>query len=449
MSVVAVLAPDRLQVRSGDQAVTELRVRNTGNVVDWFTVEVLGDPAGWTTVTPAILKLFPGKEDKVEIRFAPPLDGSPAAGEHRFGVRVASRDDPRGTTVEEGTVELAPFVTIGATLAPLTARGSGGARFRLTIENSGNSLARTTITVTPRDDEVVVHPMRHTVEVEPGRPTRVQVTVKPLDAATYGSPRAHQIGFSVLAPGADPVSLEGQYLQTSLLPGWVIPGLVGTVVVGAALLALRQNESADPRIAGGREAATSVAPTAEVPASASLPASAPTTSVSAAAPPSVTLPPTVPPPPETATPPSPSTSPSASPSASAPVGLIARQGVRLPVGLSLNLDPGLDPTASASPNLPDPAGSPVPGDDIFLTSDGFTLTVVSIPDAELEPELSGVDPERCPADVLPDGSVSLAGSALPATVCVRTSESLFTEVVVLEADPSAGAVIDFTTWQEP
>src|SRR5213082_3593878 len=48
MAVSATLETNRLAVTPGSEATLELRVRNTGTVVDVLTVEVVGDAAAWS-----------------------------------------------------------------------------------------------------------------------------------------------------------------------------------------------------------------------------------------------------------------------------------------------------------------------------------------------------------------------------------------------------------------
>ena len=62
MGATASLATKSVRVEPGAGASLEIRVRNTGQVVDQFSLDILGDAAPWTTVEPPSLSLFPGAE---------------------------------------------------------------------------------------------------------------------------------------------------------------------------------------------------------------------------------------------------------------------------------------------------------------------------------------------------------------------------------------------------
>src|SRR5215831_7167100 len=109
MSTIAILEKRAVAVEPGGQATVSVRVKNTGQVVDQYALQVLGEPAGWAAVDPPALPLFPGAEGSATITFRPPRAATVAAGERPFGVRVVSRDDPQGVAVEEGSVAVGAF----------------------------------------------------------------------------------------------------------------------------------------------------------------------------------------------------------------------------------------------------------------------------------------------------------------------------------------------------
>jgi len=123
MGAIASLDRQAIEVSPGGEASLEIKVRNSGSVVDEMTVSVLGSAADWSSAVPPSLSLFPGAEGTATITFRPPRSASIPAGEMAFGVRVASQEDPGGSTVEEGKLEIEPFSEVGAELQPLTSRG--------------------------------------------------------------------------------------------------------------------------------------------------------------------------------------------------------------------------------------------------------------------------------------------------------------------------------------
>ena len=89
-----------MSVVPGEMGTCTVRIRNTGTVVDQFTLTVLGQPAAWTTVVPAALSLFPGADGTVELHFAPPRAPGVGAGPLPFGVRVVGTEDADNPVVE-------------------------------------------------------------------------------------------------------------------------------------------------------------------------------------------------------------------------------------------------------------------------------------------------------------------------------------------------------------
>ena len=106
MGVTATLVSRAVTVQPGAEATAEIRVRNSGTVVDQFTLEVLGDAAAWTIVEPAVVPLFPGAEAVARVRFKPPKSPDVPARAIPYAVRIKSREDARASMVEEGVVEV-------------------------------------------------------------------------------------------------------------------------------------------------------------------------------------------------------------------------------------------------------------------------------------------------------------------------------------------------------
>src|SRR3954471_16602748 len=121
MGAIATLSNSALTVEAGQEVSFSVGVRNAGTVVDQFTVDLVGEVAVWASVDPEMVNLLPGQTGTVNVRFAPPRSSEAVAGPWTFGVRVASQEDPGGTTVEEGVLEILPFTEITAEIVPAKA----------------------------------------------------------------------------------------------------------------------------------------------------------------------------------------------------------------------------------------------------------------------------------------------------------------------------------------
>ena len=124
MGASVTLVTPALAVDPGQEVTAEVRVRNTGSVVDEFTLDVLGDAAGWAATEPPVVSLFPGVEGTAKLVLRPPRLASTTAGVVPYALRARSREDPAGSAVEEGTITVGAFSEPFAELAPRTSRGS-------------------------------------------------------------------------------------------------------------------------------------------------------------------------------------------------------------------------------------------------------------------------------------------------------------------------------------
>ena len=87
MGALVTLSAKTVEVQPGSVATCVVTVKNTGTVVDQFTIDILGDPAGFAAAEPATLSLFPGAEGTATVFFRPPRAAETPTGELPFGVR--------------------------------------------------------------------------------------------------------------------------------------------------------------------------------------------------------------------------------------------------------------------------------------------------------------------------------------------------------------------------
>jgi hypothetical protein len=252
-------------VAPGDEASCEIRIRNAGQVVDQFSLEVLGDASGWALVEPPTVSLFPGAESVARIRFKPPRVSSVRSRAIPFAVRVRSREDSRASMVEEGVVEVGAFHDTFAELVPRTARGSLAARAQLALDNRGNTRINARLTASDPDRKLNFAITPPALVVEPGTAGFARLRLSPRDRFFTGPPKT--LPFKVFAhqDGQPPLAADGVMLQVGLLPGWLVP-VIAAVLGLAALLLILWLTVLQPSIKSAATAA--VAPQASAAASA-------------------------------------------------------------------------------------------------------------------------------------------------------------------------------------
>jgi hypothetical protein len=237
MPAAVELVNPSVTVGPGNTASTTVRIRNSGRIVDEFTLVPVGDFAAWMTVEPASLPLFPDASGEVRVTFHPPRGSTPAAGPYPFAVRVRSREDATFSYVAEGRVQVTPLLEVTARLTPRTSSGgrlSRAANHRLEIDNAGNVPATVDVSGGDPDERLTIRPDQARVVVPAGGSALVRIQVKSRKRLLQGS--ALTIPFQVVAApaGAAPVILDGSLSQRAVLPsglGQVLIAIVPLLVV--------------------------------------------------------------------------------------------------------------------------------------------------------------------------------------------------------------------------
>ncbi len=235
MTATARLESRGIAVEPGQQAVLDLTVHNSGHRVEAYHLDLVGEPAGWASVSPEQLSVYPGDEAHAQVVFAPPRAAAVPAGPRPFGVRVVPVDHPEDTTVPEGIVELRPFSDIGIELTPRTSHGRGRAKHELAIDNRGNAPVPVQLVGGDPDEAVVVRVVPDDLVVGPGRAAFAKIRVRPARRRWTGQPVTHPFMVTAIPDDAPPLRADGAMLAEPVLPRWL--GKAVAAVVALAVLA--------------------------------------------------------------------------------------------------------------------------------------------------------------------------------------------------------------------
>ncbi|RAS65550.1 hypothetical protein C8D87_10497 [Lentzea atacamensis] len=238
MGATATLSTSDLSVAPGGDVTCQVMVRNAGELVDQFTIDVVGDAAPWSQAEPGVVNLNPGESAPVLIRFAPPRDPGVYAGSVPFGVRVISREDPHGSVVEEGVVVVGAFTDIAAELVPAKAEGARRAKYEVAVDNVGNAPAVLRLRPIDPEDELEFRLDRSEIALPPGTTAFVRLRAKPRKTFLRGEPQRHPFQVEVVPEQGDPLIAQGTMVQRQLLPKWLLPALIALLLLAAALVAL-------------------------------------------------------------------------------------------------------------------------------------------------------------------------------------------------------------------
>lgn len=234
---------DLLHVEPGAETSCEVRVVNSGEIVDQFTLQVVGDCREWASVEPAVVNLLPGDEAAARVTFRPPRSSEVLAGRMPFGVRAGSREDPHASAVDEGELEVAPFTDLVAELVPPIRRGRRRARYRLVVDNNGNHDQPIDILAVDPEDNVAIVVAETSHRTQPGTATIITTKVAPHQRFWRGEPRTHpfQLLVQPVAEEAEAdsvVTVDGVMIQERLVPAWLLRSALVAIAAVVALTAL-------------------------------------------------------------------------------------------------------------------------------------------------------------------------------------------------------------------
>jgi hypothetical protein len=281
------LIAEDLRVAGGEEVQCQLQVRNTGKVVDHYTVTVLGLDDAWVEIDPVVVKLSKNVEGSATITIRPPRSSEAAAGRIPFTVQVTSRADTELVETVAASLILAPFSSIRPELIPRTSEGRRVGEHRLRVANAGNDLLLAGLDVRDPDQRlrVAVRPRR--LEVPAGRWVEARIEVRPRRPRLLGQPVTYPFQVLIVpevAPGngeVDPTVVEGAMVQRALLPTWVIPVAAGLVTLAAGLAVLAAPDDGPPPPTTATAPPTTLATTT----------TAPTTTIAPPTSPSIIVPP--------------------------------------------------------------------------------------------------------------------------------------------------------------
>lgn len=233
MTTLASLDPPALDVVPGEQATCGLTVRNNGDIVESYQLQVVGEVAPWTVLDPPTLTLYPGTEARVTVTFAPPRSFRAGIGEVPYAVRVLPTEQPAFAVAPEGVVDVQPFTETSAEIIPRTSKGRRRAKHEVAVDNRGNVPIIAEVVGGDPDNQLYVTPSPARLQVPPGQALFTTVGVRNRKRYWTGPPVTRPFQVMVTPENERPITLDAATLQ---LP--ILPRNFGKVVAALAALAL-------------------------------------------------------------------------------------------------------------------------------------------------------------------------------------------------------------------
>ncbi len=176
-----------VDVEAGKAAEAVVRVRNDGDAIEAFELEVTGEAAVWARVEPKVLALPAGATGEARVLFDAPAAMLGGAGAFGYRVRLTWAGHVQGVSVD-GVLEMSGSPQILATLRS-GVRGLRGETVFVDLLNEGTAPAR--VTVGGDGDEVDLWPEPESLVVDGGSTEAVRVRIRPHRHSLFRSAVLH------------------------------------------------------------------------------------------------------------------------------------------------------------------------------------------------------------------------------------------------------------------
>jgi hypothetical protein len=237
MDPVLALEDDLRNVEPGGEAQVSATVRNVGDLVEQYRLEVLGEAARWSRVMPRQISVLPGgsEEKQVVIVFRPPASPVTVAGDVPFGLRCVSLEAPDRCAVVEGDLVVGAVVGLAARLETVTPAARWTGRYRAVMENTGSVAVRLRLDASDSRRVLRFAVAPPEITVEPGRSTTAYLKVQPRQPMLRGKHLTHPFSVGYRAVDGDRAGeLAGAFEQRPILSKGIVVACLMLLVLAAS-----------------------------------------------------------------------------------------------------------------------------------------------------------------------------------------------------------------------
>jgi serine/threonine protein kinase len=228
-----------LSTEAGGVTTVSLVLLNQGAVVDHFHIVISGMPQEWIPNKPKPVQLMPGEQQPVTITIQVPRQAESRAGKYNISFRVYSQSVPDQTVEVKGSLTVGVFSSFNADFYPKKIRT--GQTARLTVNNRGNARETYNVAFRDRADELIFNPALTQVTVQENQSSAIQFQARPRKRRLIGGSLTHSFNAEVSSPQGDKQTVSGEAISRGLIPPWMIPILIGLVVLACVALAFLGN----------------------------------------------------------------------------------------------------------------------------------------------------------------------------------------------------------------
>jgi len=140
--IEASIEPAIVSLLAGETAEITASVRNLGQTVDQFTIDVDGLDTNWYTIPVSSVALFPNDQDNMRILLHPPKAAEDKPGHYSFHITVVSQENPDEIASTDVSIEIKALLELELQISPERAVG------RMAVYQ--------VLVINPRDSQAVV-----------------------------------------------------------------------------------------------------------------------------------------------------------------------------------------------------------------------------------------------------------------------------------------------------
>jgi hypothetical protein len=237
--------PETLMLVAGQPAGVRLTLQS--HQVDQLALSIEGVPEDWLMAAIPVVKLSPGREVSVNLDINVPRSPENSAGQHPILIHARSRLYQGVVTTASACWIVQPFANSAITLSPSRARGRTQAFYRVTLRNDGNAAAIFRLSGADEDQVLSYIFTPERVTLDAGRSTTVRLAVE-RQMRLVGGTRADRFQVSAhSAGGGDVQTARAHFVQTPLLPVWMIVAVLLLAALAGGWLLLSNRTGSLPR----------------------------------------------------------------------------------------------------------------------------------------------------------------------------------------------------------
>jgi hypothetical protein len=262
--IILTLMQTNIRMDAGSRITMSLEVQNDSQLVDHFTIQVIGMDDDWYTTPPQTLYLMPKSRDTAQIIFHPPRKASSFAGAHPFEVRATARAQGLQSAAMQATLQINPYYNFVSKIEPQRIKRRKG-KVDLLVQNNGNTFQTYDVAARDREELLNFNLSKKQFVLKNGEDTIVPVEISAKKTIIIGSPQS--IPFEVqVKPQEDmgtPQTHNGDLVNPAILPRWILGlfgiSLAGLLALGVGLIqnAIRiENQNATNTAVATRDMAT-------------------------------------------------------------------------------------------------------------------------------------------------------------------------------------------------